>query len=123
MEASRTRLLRQLLVESVVLALTGAVAGILVAQIASRILVAQLATATTQPFLDLTLDWRVSGFTTAVGLLTGVLFGVFPAVRATRRSPAETLREMSGALSPAKKAVSGPAVGWSRSRSVCRWCC
>jgi len=105
MGASRKRLLRQLLVESIVLALTGAVAGILVAQVASRILVAQLATATTQPFLDLTLDWRVLGFTTTVGLLTGILFGVFPAVRATRRSPGETLREMSRSVVAAEGRV------------------
>ncbi len=95
MGASRFRLLRQLMVESVGLALLGAVAGILVAQWASRILVSQLATATTRPFLDLSLDWRVLGFTAAVGVLTGILFGIFPAVRTTRRSPAETLRQMS----------------------------
>jgi putative ABC transport system permease protein len=105
MGASRFRLLRQLLVEGIALALIGAVAGILVAQVAGRLLVAQLATTTNQPFLDLSLDWRVLGFTTAAGILTGVLFGVFPAFQATRRSPAETLREMSRSVVAAEGRV------------------
>jgi predicted permease len=93
--ASRARLMRQLLVESIALGVMGSVAGILVARWASRVLVSRLATGTTQPFLDLSLDWRVLTFTSVVGVGTGILFGVFPALRASRKAPAETLREMS----------------------------
>jgi putative ABC transport system permease protein len=93
--ASRGRLLRQLLVESIALGVLGSAAGILVARWASRVLVSRLATGTTQPFLDLGLDWRVLAFTSVVGVATGILFGVFPALRASRKAPAEALREMS----------------------------
>src|SRR5206468_3682410 len=64
--ASRWRLVRQLLAESLLLAGIGAAAGLLIARWASRLLVQQLSTQTNTVFLDLTLDWRVLIFTTAV---------------------------------------------------------
>ena len=82
--AGRGRIIRQLLVESVLLSLGGAALGLLI----SRWGVALLATLTPPAdnwVLDhLTLDWRVLGFTAAIGLLTGIGFGLAPALRATR---------------------------------------
>lgn len=91
--ASRRRLVRQLLVESMLLGFMGAAAGILIAQWSSRLLVYQLSTGTSRVFLDLALDRNVLGFTAAVGILTGILFGILPAFRATTGRPGETLRE------------------------------
>jgi predicted permease len=91
--ASRRRLVRQLLVESVLLGIMGAAAGILIARWLSRLLVYQISTATSRVFLDLALDRNVLGFTAAVGILTGVLFGILPALRATSPRPGVTLRE------------------------------
>ncbi len=81
--ASRARLVRQLLAESLLLAVLGAAAGVVVAFWGARALVAL------QPFgaglqFDLSLDWRVLGFTSSIAVVTGIIFGLAPALRATR---------------------------------------
>ncbi len=91
--ASRARLARQLLTESVLLAGTGGVLGLGLAQAGSRLLVRQLTTSTTDVFLDLTIDWRVFAFTATITLLTALLFGLGPALAATRVAPADAIKE------------------------------
>ncbi|MGE3492300.1 MAG: ABC transporter permease [Vicinamibacterales bacterium] len=91
--AGRTQIVRQLLVESLTLSALGAAAGLAVAAWGSRALVGLLSTRTSQVALDLAMDGRVFAFTAAVGVLTGLLFGVVPAIRGTRISPADTLRD------------------------------
>src|SRR5688572_8104208 len=93
--AGRRQLIRQLLVESIMVSLTGAAAGLLIAAWGSRALVAMLSTRTNFTFLDLAMDWRVFAFTSAVGVATGLLFGVFPALRGTAVAPADALRDHS----------------------------
>jgi len=90
--ASRMRLVRQLLVESLLLALLGASIGIALAGFLSRGLVAFLTTTQDVVFVDLALDWRILAFTTALAGLTTVLFGLAPALRGTRIAPAETIK-------------------------------
>ncbi len=84
--ASRRRLVRQLLTESVLLSAAGAGLGILFAHWGSALLVRFISTGRTPVFLNLLLNLRVLGFTAAVALLTGILFGVLPALRSTRVS-------------------------------------
>jgi putative ABC transport system permease protein len=91
--ASKWRLARQLLVESLVMALSGAVLGLLVARSASRLVVQQLSTPTNRVFLDLALDWRVLAFTMAVTAATALLFGTAPAFRASSAEPMEAIKE------------------------------
>ena len=91
--AGRSQLIRQLLVESIMLSLAGAAAGLLIAAWGSRALVAMLSTRNNFTFLDLSMDWRVFAFTAAVGITTGLLFGVFPALRGTSVAPADALRD------------------------------
>lgn len=93
--AGRWRLVRQLLVESIMLSTIGAVAGLIVASWGSRAIVAMLSTRTQVVEVNLAMDWRVFGFTTAVGVLTGLLFGVAPAFRGTKLTPADALRDHS----------------------------
>jgi len=93
--ASRRQLVRQLLVESLFLSFAGAAAGLLVALWASRALVGMLSTPTSLVVLDLSIDWRVLGFTIAVGVATTLLFGVVPALSSTRLTPAAALRDTS----------------------------
>ena len=91
--AGRGRLIRQLLVESVLLAMISAALAALLATNLSRVLVASMSTQQNPLFVALSIDWRVLGFTTALAGLTCLLFGLAPALRATRLSPGEVLKE------------------------------
>jgi predicted permease len=93
--ASRWQVARQLLLESLLLSFIGSAAGVLLAIWGSRALVQLLSTRTALVTLDLALDWRVLAFTTIVGVVTGLLFGVAPALRATALTPATALRDHS----------------------------
>lgn len=90
--ASRWTIARQLLVESLLLSLVGSIGGLVLAAWGSRALVAMLST-TSPIVLDLAIDWRVLAFAAGVGIATGLLFGVVPALRATALAPATTLRD------------------------------
>ena len=118
--ANRWRLARQMLTESVVLALLGSAGGIVFAVGGARVLVGLLSVAGLREVtLDVGLDGRVLAFTAGVGLFTALLFGLLPAVRATRtgieaalRSSRQTLgwrrRSVSQALIAAQMALSLP---------------
>jgi putative ABC transport system permease protein len=90
--ASRWRLVRQLLAESVLLATAGAVLGAGLALIISRSLVLLMSTPNNQVFVDLAPDWRMLAFTAGVATLTCLLFGLLPAVRAAYLSPVSAMR-------------------------------
>ncbi|HXB72448.1 MAG TPA: ABC transporter permease [Candidatus Acidoferrales bacterium] len=85
--AGRARLMRQLLTESLLLSSMGAALGVLFAQWASRMLVRFLSTSSSTVVLDLSIDGRVLAFTTAVAVVTGILFGLAPAWQGTRVDP------------------------------------
>ncbi|HEY7058631.1 MAG TPA: ABC transporter permease, partial [Vicinamibacterales bacterium] len=100
--ASRFRLVRQLLTESVVLAGTGAVLGLLLASWTARLLVRQLSTTVRSPgaaamtgpvFVDVPIDGRVLVFTMALTVITVIVFGVVPALRTSRVAPLDALIE------------------------------
>ena len=93
--ANRARLIRQLLVESLALTVTGTLAGALLAQFLTSYLVSFLSTKGNQLFLQLTPDWRVLSFTAAVAILTCILFGLAPALKATRTDPASAMKSSS----------------------------
>jgi putative ABC transport system permease protein len=95
MGASQRRIVRQLLTESLLLSCASAALGLLFAQWGSDLLVRQLTTYEETVSLDLSLDWRVLGFTIAVAVATALLFGVVPAFRAGRVEPSEVLKEQA----------------------------
>jgi hypothetical protein len=90
--ASRGRIVRQLLAESFLLAAAGALAGGVLAQWLGRSIIAFLSTEANPLFIDLSLDLRVLGFTAFLALLTCVIFGLAPALRATRVTPGAAMK-------------------------------
>jgi putative ABC transport system permease protein len=88
--ASRGRLARQVLTESLVLAAMGAAAGVVVAHWGSQLLIGQLSSDSVS--LDLPFDWRVLAFTTGITAVAALVFGVAPALRATRGAPIDAMK-------------------------------
>jgi predicted permease len=83
--ASRLRLVRQMLSESLLLAAAGSAVGLLLAQWLSGSLVAFLSRDNRPLFLDLEFNWRLFGFTALVAAAACLLFGLVPALRSTAK--------------------------------------
>jgi putative ABC transport system permease protein len=90
--ASRARLVRQLLAESLLLAFLGTVIGAFLAQALSRLLVGLITTTSDAIVLDLGFDWRLLGFAAAIAAVTCILFGLTPALRATQVAPVMAMK-------------------------------
>jgi len=90
--ASRMRVIRQLLTESVLLSLAGGALGLILAVWWSDLLVA-LGKENIPRALQVGLDWRVLGFTLLVSVLTGVVFGLVPALHSSKTELTESLKE------------------------------
>ena len=102
--ASRGRLMRQMLTESILLSLLGGVTGLIIAYAGRSVLWSFRPPFIEQNDLDLSLDSHVLLFTVGISLLTGLLFGVAPALRASVPDLMETL----------KLGGRGGSIGWSR---------
>ena len=98
MGAGRKRIIRQLLTESVLLSVTGGVLGLVLGYVGVRALLA--VSPGDIPRIGengaaVGIDWRVLAFTLGVSLFTGILFGLFPAIGASRPDLNSTLKESS----------------------------
>ena len=108
--AGRMRIIRQLLTESLVLALAGGFLGIAFASLASRILLRMISSGQHAVPLDVSLNVRLLAFTFAVTVCTALLFGTLPSLRATRLQPADSLHggrgsSVLGARTPIAKTL------------------
>ena len=100
MGASRWQLVRQLLAESCLLALVGGALGLVAARWTLRGVIAMLPPMTgMQSFLSEQIDARLLLFCTAVSILTGVLFGLFPALQASKANVISTIKDQAGQIS------------------------
>jgi putative ABC transport system permease protein len=90
--ASRGRIIRQLLSESLLLAAIGTLFGAFIGLNLSRFLVSFISTQRQQLFINLDLDWRVLAFTIGLAILTCLLFGLVPAIRVTSIAPGATIK-------------------------------
>lgn len=96
--ANRRRIVSQLLVESLLLSFTGGAAGLLLAIWMDRALIAFLPAGERTLTISTTPDWRILSFNLAVSVVTGILFGLIPALQATRPDVAGTLKDQAGAV-------------------------
>jgi putative ABC transport system permease protein len=90
--ASRGRMVRQLLSESALLAISGAILGGFLASGLSHFLIAFISSPDNPIFLDMPTDWRVLGFAAGLAILTTVLFGLAPALRVGSVPPGSVLK-------------------------------
>ena len=90
--ASRSRLLRQMLIESALLAACGAFLGAALAQPLSRALVNSLNTSQSTIHLTIVADWRVMLFAAAMAIATCLIFGTLPALRSTSAEPLASMK-------------------------------
>lgn len=95
--ASRRRLTQHLLAESGLLALFGGTAGLLMAPLVTRLLATFVSRGSTPLALDLSPNARILEFTAAVTILTGILFGLVPALRSSRSDATPALKSMNAA--------------------------
>ena len=91
--SGRARVVRQLLTENLLLAGVGGVLALAVAQWGSAALVRMISTGDSLVPLDVRVDWHIFGFTAAVSVASGMLFGLVPAIRGTRVDPGSALKE------------------------------
>ena len=96
--ASRWQIIRQLLMESVLLAFSGGVAGVGVAYLGLKALLGFLPQSTASLGLAIAPDGRVLLFNFGVALVTGLLFGLIPALQATNPDVAPTLKDQAGSV-------------------------
>ncbi len=99
--ASRTRLMKQLLVESLLLSFFGGVAGLALAVVLTRGLLALIPVEGQPLLIDAYPDGRILAFTFVLTLLTGIVFGLLPALRASRPDPWTTLKDTVGSIAGA----------------------
>ena len=90
--AGRARLVRQLLTESVLLGIVGGVAGLLLARWGLKALIA-LSASSFPRVAGTTIDWEVLAFTMLISIATGVIFGIAPALQASRNATHDSLKE------------------------------
>ena len=100
--ASRWRVMRQLFTESTILALTGGAAGVLIA-VWGLAAITKLLPADFPRLNEIHLDLRILGFTFAASVLTGILFGLVPALQISRPDVQETIRETGRGTSGSRR--------------------
>ena len=108
--ASHGRLVRQLVTESLVLAVPGALLGLGVAAWSSRFLVSQMATTDSPVALALPFDWRLLGFLTVLAVTTAIGFGLVPALRVRRLDATDAVTQSAHGRVTRGGSVSGPLV-------------
>jgi predicted permease len=94
--SSRLRLLRQMFTESLLLVSLGALLGLLFARWGGAFLVSFFTAGSDPLFVKVTLNLRVLLFTAGVAVLTGLIFGLAPAMQATRTDPTPALKDSAG---------------------------
>jgi predicted permease len=108
--AGRARILRQLLTESLLLAAAGGLAGLLLGYLGRNAIPKLLTNAWETSAPNVHFDWRVFGFTAAVSIATGLLFGLAPAWMAARAELSSSLKESAQTASRRRKGMGGKAI-------------
>lgn len=105
--AGRSRVIRQMLTESLMLSITGGIAGLLLGYIGRNAIPHLLSSAWQPTVLQSKFDWMIFGFTAAVSILTGLLFGLAPAWQSTRTQVSSGLKDNAQTATQRKGNLTG----------------
>jgi predicted permease len=108
--AGRLRILRQLLTESLLLAAVGGLGGLLLGYLGRNAIPGLLTNAWEESQISVHFDWQVFGFTAAVTIATGLLFGVAPAWMAARTEVGSSLKESGQTITRRRKGLGGKSI-------------
>jgi predicted permease len=108
--AGRARILRQLLTESLLLAAVGGLGGLLLGYVGRNAIPKLLTNAWEASEIDVHFNWQVFGFTAAVAIATGLLFGLAPAWMAARAEVSSGLKESAQTATRRRKGMEGKAI-------------
>jgi predicted permease len=110
MGAGRTRIVRQMLTESLMLSLLGGAAGLALAYGVRNAIPRLLSSAWRPPAFSAHFDWRIFGFAVGISLLTGLVFGLAPAWEATRVQVSSGLKDAAQTTTHRRKGLAGKAL-------------
>jgi predicted permease len=108
--AGRSRVLRQLLTESLLLASIGGAGGLLLGYLGRSVIPNLLSNAWEQNSVSVPMDWGVFGFAAGITILTGLLFGLAPAWNAARAEVSSSLKESAQTATRRRKGFGGKAL-------------
>jgi predicted permease len=108
--ASRGRILRQVLTESLLLSLIGGCAGLLLGYLGRNAIPQLLANSWEQQPLQARFDWKIFAFTAGISILTGLLFGVAPAAQSTHVGVNSGLKDNATSVTRRRKGLAGKAI-------------
>jgi predicted permease len=106
MGAGRGRIVRQLLLENMLVSFVGAAFGLALAWLAGRLLLQLISSGPIDANFDLAPNWRVLGFTMAAAVFTAITFGIVPALQATAAGPSDVLRGNARVTSSSSRLLS-----------------
>jgi len=108
--ASRGRILRQVFTESLLLSLLGGAAGLVLGYLGRNAIPQLLSNAWEQQPLQARFDWTIFAFTAGISILTGLLFGLAPAMQSTRVSVNSGLKDNATTVTRRRKGLAGKAI-------------
>jgi predicted permease len=108
--AGRGRILRQVFTESLLLSLLGGVAGLMLGYLGRGVIPGLMATSWRPAPFEGRFDWKVFAFTAGVSLLTGLLFGLAPALQSTRANVNTGLKDGSAGATRRRQGLAGKAI-------------
>jgi predicted permease len=108
--AGRSRILRQMFTESLLLSLAGGVAGLALGYLGRNAIPRLLSSAWETSTTDIPFDWKIFGFTAAISLLTGILFGLAPAWQASRTQVSSGLKDSALSVTQRSRNLTGKTI-------------
>jgi predicted permease len=108
--AGRARILRQMLTESLLLSILGGIGGLLLGYLGRNVIPDLLSSSWSTTKITNHLDWQIFGYTTAISIFTGLLFGMAPAWQGARTEASSAMKESAQSITHRRRGFTGKAI-------------